>query len=230
VDQEILKERAARAAVSRVESGMRLGLGTGSTMRHVLVHLASRLRRGELWDIAGVPTSEVTSALARELGIPLLELHEVAELDLAIDGADEVDPRLDLIKGLGGALLRERMVAAAARRFLVVADASKCVERLGTKSPLPVEVVEFAWRTQERWLATIGAEPRIRTGPGGVLFRTDNQALVLDCRFREGIADPRALASRLEARPGVIAHGLFLGLCTEAILAAPERLEFRRRS
>lgn len=221
MDLEALKREAALTALTEVESGMRLGLGTGSTVFHFLVGLGAALREGRLKNIAGVPTSERTARQCREEGIPLLALEEAGALDLAVDGADEVDPRLDLIKGLGGALLREKMVALQARRFIVIADHTKDVKRLGTRSPLPVEVVPFAWRSHLDFLGALGCRVVPRSGPTGDLFLTDNGNVILDLHFANGIADAGALAKALDARPGIVDHGLFLGLCARALLATP---------
>ncbi len=208
---------------------MRLGLGTGSTMRHFVELLAEALAEGRLTDIVGVPTSIQTETQARDSGIGLAELHELAPLDLAIDGADEVDPRLDLIKGLGGALLREKMVAQAAERFIIVADRSKGVETLGTRSPLPVEVVSFGWRTHLPTIESLGAQGVLRRGPGGEPVVTDNGNVVIDCRFHDGIDDPFEVQERLRARSGVVDTGLFLGLASEAILADEDGLTVQVR-
>ena len=200
------KRRAAEAAVDRVEDGMVLGLGTGSTVRYAIERLGRRVAEG--WELAGVPTSRATAELARELQIPLTTLDEHPSLDLTIDGADEVDPRLDLIKGLGGALLREKIVAAASEAFLVVVDEGKAVEGLGGRAPLPVEVLPFGARRTRSRLEALGCEPTLRRA-GEAPFRTDNGNYMIHCRF-EGIADPRELAGRLKEIPGVIEHGLFL--------------------
>ncbi|MEE8198885.1 MAG: ribose-5-phosphate isomerase RpiA [Thermoplasmata archaeon] len=200
------KRRAAEAAVDRVEDGMVLGLGTGSTVRYAIERLGRRVAEG--WELAGVPTSRATAELARELQIPLTTLDEHPSLDLTIDGADEVDPRLDLIKGLGGALLREKIVAAASEAFLVVVDEGKVVEGLGERAPLPVEVLPFGARRTRSRLEALGCEPTLRRA-GEAPFRTDNGNYMIHCRF-EGIADPRELAGRLKEIPGVIEHGLFL--------------------
>ena len=200
------KRRAAEAAVDRVKDGMVLGLGTGSTVRYAIERLGRRVAEG--WELAGVPTSRATAELARELQIPLTTLDEHPSLDLTIDGADEVDPRLDLIKGLGGALLREKIVAAASEAFLVVVDEGKVVEGLGERAPLPVEVLPFGARRTRSRLEALGCEPTLRHA-GEAPFRTDNGNYVIHCRF-EGIADPRELAGRLKEIPGVIEHGLFL--------------------
>ncbi len=200
------KRRAAEAAVDRVEDGMVLGLGTGSTVRYAIERLGRRVAEG--WELAGVPTSRATAELARELQIPLTTLDEHPSLDLTIDGADEVDPRLDLIKGLGGALLREKIVAAASEALLVVVDEGKVVEGLGERAPLPVEVLPFGARRTRSRLEALGCEPTLRRA-GEAPFRTDNGNYMIHCRF-EGIADPRELAGRLKEIPGVIEHGLFL--------------------
>ena len=200
------KRRAAEAAVDRVKDGMVLGLGTGSTVRYAIERLGRRVAEG--WELAGVPTSRATAELARELQIPLTTLDEHPSLDLTIDGADEVDPRLDLIKGLGGALLREKIVAAASDAFLVVVDEGKAVEGLGERAPLPVEVLPFGARRTRSRLEALGCEPTLRRA-GEAPFRTDNGNYMIHCRF-EGIADPRELAGRLKEIPGVIEHGLFL--------------------
>lgn len=224
------KEAAALAALAEVRSGMKLGLGTGSTVYWLLLHLGRALASGTLEKVAGVPTSIDTERRCREFGIPLLELAAHPVLDLAIDGADEIDPQLDLIKGLGGALLREKMVATAAQRFLVIADESKLVERLGEKAPLPVEVVRFAADSHLPFLRSAGASPTLRQEKGGSgPFLTDNSAVIWDCRFERGIPDPLALGSSLDARPGILDHGLFLGLADVAYVATPLGVRVLRR-
>lgn len=227
--RDLLKRAAAREALTRVESGMRLGLGTGSTMWHFVDLLAESLREGRLRDIVGVPTSIQTEVQARESGIELAELHELAPLDLAVDGADEVDPRLDLIKGLGGALLREKMVAQAAERFVIVADRTKEVDALGTRSALPVEVVGFGWKTHLPTIEVLGAQGTLRCTDSGEPVVTDNGNLIIDCHFAEGIDDPFEVQERLRARAGVVDTGLFLGLAHEAILADGEGLTLKVR-
>lgn len=219
MDPEHLKDRAAAKALELVRPGMRLGLGTGTTVAWFLKHLAAALADGRMQDIAGVPTSKATERICRESGIPLTSLSDSPQLDLAVDGADEVTPGLDLMKGLGGALLREKMVAAAARSFVVVADASKEVERLGLRSPLPVEVVPFEWRSHVPFLERLGCEPVLRVDPEGRPVVTDNGHYLLDCGFPGGIPAPGEVGRRLADRPGVVEHGLFLGLCTSALVA-----------
>lgn len=220
-DPAALKREAGRRAAREVRSGMTLGLGTGSTVAWFLEALAAHIEDGSVRDVVGVPTSVATEERARELGIPLGSLVDLQPLDLTVDGADEIAPSLDLVKGLGGALLREKMVAQASHRMIVIADESKLVERLGEKAPLPVEVVRFEWRAHLDFLRELGAEPVLRRRDGEPVV-TDNGNHVLDCRFEEGIDDPEGLERALAGRAGVVASGLFLGLATEAFVAAPE--------
>ena len=198
---------------------MRLGLGTGSTVAHFLEHLGARIDRGELSGVVGVPTSVRTEKAARGLGIALAALEDIGTLDLTVDGADEVDPGLDLVKGLGGALLREKMVAQASDRMLVIVDDSKLVGRLGEVAPVPVEVVPFGHASHMGWLRDLGAQPRVRDGGNGHPYRTDNGNLIVDCRFPGGIEDPAGLEQRLARRAGVVESGLFLEMATEAVVA-----------
>jgi ribose 5-phosphate isomerase A len=218
--QERLKEAAAARAVERVASGTVIGLGTGSTVRPLLALLGARLASGTVHDVRAVPTSEDTATRCRALGIPLTTLDDHPHLALAIDGADEVGPHLDLIKGLGGALLREKLVARAAKRFIVIVDASKRVRRLGTRAPLPVEVVPFGWSTHLPFLERLGARPALRRTVDGSPFLTDGGHYVVDCSFPSGIRDPRAVARALAARPGIVEDGLFLRMAHEAFVAA----------
>ena len=222
-----LKKMAGEEAARRVESGQRLGLGTGSTASLFLEALAVRLRTGELHDVVGVPTSLRTEEQARRLGVPLTTLDETPELDVAVDGTDEVDPRLDLIKGLGGALLREKIVAAASRRFVVVADEGKLVTRLGERSPVPVEILEFGATATRRRITALGADavPRLS---GEQPYRTDQGNYILDCRF-ESIDDPQSLSRALDSIPGVLGHGMFLGIADEVIVGTPTGPETRVR-
>lgn len=225
---EELKREAAREALTRVRSGMRLGLGTGSTMAHFLDLLGEALAGGTLTDIVGVPTSLRTAEHARRLGIALGSLHELQPLDLAVDGADEVDPALNLVKGLGGALLREKMVVQAARRFVVIADDSKIVERLGTRSPLPVEVVPFSWEAHLEPIRSLGGDPVLRVEDGGVAVKTDNGNYILDVHFPDGIRDPAGVEAAFMRRAGIVDTGLFLGMAEEAILAGAGGIRVRR--
>lgn len=224
-----LKRAAAARALAEVESGMVLGLGTGSTVAHFLQLLAGALKDGELEEISGIPTSERTGRSAEELGIPLTTLEAHPEPDLTVDGADEVDPRLNLIKGLGGALFREKLVARASGRLVIIADESKRVERLGTRAPVPVEVVPFGWSLHVPFLAELGARPVLRVRDDGVPYTTDNGNLVVDAHFDDGIPDPAVLDRALQGRTGVVESGLFLDMVHGAALAGDGAVEFLSR-
>ncbi len=224
MDAHSQKIEAARVALSHVEGGMRLGIGTGSTAAEFVRLLAERVAGG--FDVIGVPTSERTAALCRELGVPLTTLDDQPELDLTVDGADEFDPRLTLIKGGGGALLREKIVAAASARMIVIADASKQVETLG-RFPLPIEVNAFGLAATQLAvqkaavaLGLPGAAISRRMSDSGP-FVTDGGHFILDASFGR-IPDPRALSDRLHAVPGVVEHGLFIGMADLAIVAGPD--------
>jgi ribose 5-phosphate isomerase A len=227
--QDELKRQAAERAAGLVEDGMKLGLGTGSTARLVLEALAARRERGQLSSIVGVPTSVDTREQAARLGIPLATLDDEPRLDLTLDGADEVDPGLELIKGLGGALLWEKIVAAASARLVIVADESKLVDRLGTKAPVPVEVVPFGWRTLAQPLTALGAEPRLRTTEDGSPFTTDGGHYILDCRFEAGLDDPYQVEDRIRRMPAVVETGLFLGMAGMVVVAGREGVRILRR-
>ncbi|MBI1619582.1 ribose-5-phosphate isomerase RpiA [Aquamicrobium zhengzhouense] len=220
MDAKQLKIEAARVALEHVEDGMRLGIGTGSTAEEFVRLLAVKVADG--LSIIGVPTSERTAALCTELGVPLSTLEETPELDLTIDGADEIDPQLGLIKGGGGALLREKIVAAASEKMLVIADASKLVDTLG-KFPLPIEVNEFGLGATKIAIAKVAADLGLE-GPleirmtNGKPFVTDGGHLIIDASFGR-IPDTRALSDALHAIPGVVEHGLFLGLADAAVVA-----------
>lgn len=230
MSQDELKRRAAERAVERVEPGMKLGLGTGSTARFVLEAIAARRERGELEGIVGVPTSSDTRSYATELGIPLATLDEEPRLDLTLDGADEVDPGLELIKGLGGALLWEKIVAAASDRLLIVVDDSKLVDRLGTRSPLPVEVIPFGWRTLLEPLRDTGADVELRETADHEPFLTDGGHYILDCAFRDGIADARWLEDQLRSLPAVVETGLFIGMADTVVVARESGTETLHRN
>jgi ribose 5-phosphate isomerase A len=221
------KREAAERAVEAIQPGMVVGLGSGSTAAFVVHRLAALRAEGKLRDVVGVPTSVGTEELARALGVPLSTLEEHPVVDLTLDGADEVDPQLRLIKGGGGALLREKIVAQASRRTLIVVDAGKLSPRLGTRWPVPVEVLPFGWRSQALFLEGLGARLTRREGPDGAPYRTDQGNLILDCAFGP-IEHPEALAARLEARAGIVAHGLFIGLTSELVMAGPNGVEHRR--
>ncbi|HEX6558117.1 MAG TPA: ribose 5-phosphate isomerase A [Longimicrobiales bacterium] len=224
-----MKRKAAERAVELIEDGMRLGLGTGSTARHVLQVVAERRARGELRDIRGVPTSLATRELARELNIPMTTLDQLPELDLAIDGADEVDPDLNLIKGLGGSLLWEKIVESAAERLVIVVDEGKLVERLGDRAPVPVEVVQFAWQTHLRFFEELGAQPRLRETPKGDPLVTDSGNFIIDCAFEDGLSDPWRLEVELKHRPGIVESGLFLDMAQTVVVAAADGVKTLER-
>lgn len=228
VDLESLKREAAEAAIAaEVRSGMVLGLGSGSTAAWLLEGLARRLSDGTLSEMAGVPTSERTAQRCRELGIPLIDLERRPSLDLAIDGADEIAPDLSLIKGLGGAHLREKVVASAGRRMVVVADETKLVSRLGERAPLPVEVIPFALPVAERLLRELGWEPELRVDDGRP-FVTDEGNRILHCTRTEWV-DPSALARDVSEVPGVVAHGFFLGFASVAVVATRDGVRVLER-
>ncbi len=226
--QTTYKQAAAHWAVRFIQDGMTVGLGTGSTAIHATRRIAELLAAGELHAITGFATSKATHAEAVRLGIPMLSDDLPADLDLVIDGADEVDPGLDVIKGGGGALLREKIVAQASRRVIIVADEGKLSPQLGTLWPVPVEVLPFAWRSQARFLEALGATWTIRTTAGGQQFVTDSGNMILDCTFGP-IADPARLAARLGERAGIVEHGLFIGLTTDLVVAGPNGIEHRTR-
>lgn len=211
-----LKERAARAALAYVRSGMVLGLGTGSTADLVTRGLAEALRSGRVRDVVGVATSRRTEALAVALGIPLRPPGEAGPVDLCIDGADEVDPALNLLKGRGGAFYRERLVAAAADRYVIVVDESKLVRRLGERCPLPVGVEPALWEDVASDLRGLGATVTLRRDGGGPAV-TDEGHWVLDCRFPPSVSLPE-VAPAVEAVPGVVDHGLFLGMADAVVV------------
>jgi ribose 5-phosphate isomerase A len=226
-DAARLRQQAGEAAAALVESGMLVGLGTGSTAIFATRRIAERLRSGDLKDIVAIATSRATDAAARELGIPMLSDDIPRAIDITIDGADEVDPLLNLIKGGGGALLREKIVAQASRRQVIVVDEGKLSPRIGTLWALPVEVLDFGWRSQRRFLESLGAEVTQRKIDGG-LFRTDQGNMILDCRFGP-IADPAALSAVLGARAGIVEHGLFIGIARDLFVAGTSGVRHVRR-
>ena len=216
-----LKQQAAMRAMDYVQNGMTLGLGTGSTTAYFTDLLAERLQSGELRDIQAVPTSLGTEQRARAAGIPLTTLAENPRLDLAVDGADEVDPAFNLIKGLGRALLREKIVEIHARCFVVIVDESKIVPRLG-RGPLPVEIAQFEAPVNIRWLGTLGCRAEQWFEQDGSPVVTDNGNFLVRCWFEDGISDAYALARTLADRPGMIEHGLFLDMANQVIVAGTE--------
>lgn len=210
------KKNAALAAVKHVKSGMTLGLGTGSTAYFAIEAIGEQWQAGHLKDIRAIPTSEATATQARSYGIPLIELADVDRIDLTIDGADEFDPQLRLIKGGGGALFREKLVAFASETLLIISDASKEVAQLGA-FPLPVEVLPKAVRLVMRVLSERGYAPTLRTGDQGEPYRTDNQNYIIDCALGH-IPAPEQLDTELQLVPGIVETGLFLGLATQVIV------------
>ncbi len=218
--QQQLKQAAAESAVTLVEDGMILGLGPGSTAKLAVEALGRRVQSG--LRVVGVPTSEFTGQQARSLGIPVSTLDEHPELDLTIDGADEVElGTLNLIKGRGGALLREKIVASASKRLVIIVDESKLVGRLGSQFALPVELIPFGWRVAARKLEELGAKVALRSGPDGKPYLTDGGHYIVDCAFGP-IASPAKLECELNGMVGVVEHGLFLGIATQVIVAGQD--------
>jgi ribose 5-phosphate isomerase A len=218
--QDTWKRLAGEAAAQFIEDGMVLGLGTGTTATQLIYAVGRRIQEG-LSITGAVATSQASEELARKLGIPLTDLDTHPVLDLAIDGADEIDGQLRLIKGGGGALLREKVVASAARRFIVIGDATKQVAQLGRNTPLPVEVVPFAATPVSKHLEALGATVRLRRSGDSVFF-TENCNITLDCFFADGITDPTELDSRIHRIVGVVETGLFLHMAERAIIGGPE--------
>ncbi|GMU78551.1 MAG: ribose-5-phosphate isomerase A [Acidimicrobiia bacterium] len=226
-DPKLAQKRAAAArAAEWVESGMTVGLGTGSTAVWAIRAIADALRDGRVRDVVAIPTSNASAAEARASGVPLVSFDDHVVIDLTIDGADEVDPRLDLIKGHGGALLREKVVAQATRREVIVVDDSKPTPRLGTRCSVPVEVLRFACATERAFLESLGAGVELR-GDGARPFVTDEGNWILDAAFGP-IDDPPRLAAHLDARAGIVEHGLFLGLTHDLLVASDHDVDHRR--
>ncbi len=223
-DIDLLKRRAALAAVDYVRDGMVVGLGTGSTARHAILALAERVKAG--LHITGVPTSHQTAELARNNGIPLLEQEDTWAIDIAIDGADQVDPNLNLIKGGGGALLKEKIVAAAARELVIVVDHTKRVPLLGSPFPLPVEIMPFGWGSTARLIEKLGIKAVIRRRDGD-LFRTEGGHYILDLHV-ERIEDPVALEGMLNLIPGIVETGLFVGKTDVLVVGTPQGVDIQK--
>lgn len=223
-----LKQEAAEYAVQFVQSGMLVGLGTGSTAIFATRHIGELVRTGALKNITGFPTSQATRDEAQRLAIPLMDADSLERLDVTIDGADEVDPQFNLIKGGGGALFREKIVAQATAREIIVVDESKLSPCLGTHFKLPVEVSPFGWHSQLHYLESLGARASIRKNNDGAQFVTDSGNLILDCDFGP-IADVNDLAAKLGARAGIIEHGLFLGIVNDVIVAGENGIRHLQR-
>jgi ribose 5-phosphate isomerase A len=222
------KQEAAEFAVNFVQSGMTVGLGTGSTAIFATRRIAALIHGGQLDRIVAFATSKVMWQEAVKLGIPMLTEDLPQQIDVTIDGADEVDPQLNLIKGGGGALLREKIVAQASNREIIIVDESKLSPQLGTRWPVPVEVLPYGWQSQARYLASLGAEIAVRKTPDGSEYRTDQNNLILDCRFGP-IADLEGLAQKMAARAGIMEHGLFVNLAQDVIVAGPGGIRHLKR-
>jgi len=223
-----LKQAAARSAVEFVQPGMKVGLGTGSTATLAMRRLAELIHGGQLHDIVACATSRATFAEAVRLGIPMMADDLPHDLDVTIDGADEVDPDLNLIKGAGGALLREKIVAQATRRVVIVVDETKPSPRLGTLRPVPVEVMTFGSKSHARFLESIATAVVLRRGRDDQPFVTDSGNVIFDCQFGP-IADVRGLAVELDAHAGIVGHGLFIDLAHDLIVARSTGIEHRAR-
>jgi ribose 5-phosphate isomerase A len=212
------KMQAAKEAATYLKSEMIIGLGSGTTATYAIRVIAKLIQSGVLENIFGIPSSVKAARLAQELGIPLTNLEEHPEIDITIDGADEVDPDLNLIKGGGGALLREKILAQASKELIIVVDESKLTPRLGSKWPVPLEVLPFAWKTEAIFMESLGAEIVLRKMPDETLFKTDQGNLIIDAKFGE-IQNPRDLAQKLQQRAGIIEHGIFIDLASLVISA-----------
>jgi ribose 5-phosphate isomerase A len=223
MDTDSAKDRAARSGAGRVRDGMIVGLGSGTTAALMIRHLADRIATERL-SLTGVPSSAETAELALALKIPLRELDEVARLDISLDGADEIDPQFRMIKGRGGALLREKIVASASAHRVTILTADKRVERLGHGMPIPVEASTFGLLHTERRIRGLGGSTTIRRGPDGALILTDGGNALIDCRFAE-LDDPALLDQRLQCVSGVLDTGLFIGLCDTLIVGTAEGVE-----
>jgi ribose 5-phosphate isomerase A len=212
------KQAAARSAAALVTSGAVVGLGTGSTAAIAIEELGRRVRSGEVEDITGVPTSNASHRLGLECGIPIADIERTPVIDITIDGADEIDPLQRVLKGGGGALLREKIVAARTRRWVIIGDSTKLVDRLGSRYAIPIEVVRFGWSGHAEALRELGAEAVLRQGSGESPFITDEGHYIIDARFHHGLDDPEELARTMRNRPGVVETGLFLGFRPEVII------------
>ena len=226
--QDMLKKEAGISSVDLIRSGMVLGLGTGSTTRFALIEIAARLKDGRLKDIVGVPSSKDTEKHARELGIPITSFDERQEIDLTIDGADEVDPELNLIKGGGGALLREKVLAQSSRRNVMIVDESKLSPALGTHFPVPVEVIPFAWKLVANFLRSLGAEPILRMKEDSSPYTTDQNNYIIDSKFGP-ISNLNDLALKLGQKAGIAEFGLFIGTASEVIVATSHGIRYQKR-
>ena len=226
--QDRLKKEAGISAVDFIESGMVLGLGTGTTTRFALEEIGKRYKEGRLKDIVGIPSSLDTDKRAKELGIPIITFDDKQELDLTIDGADEVDPQLNLIKGGGGALLREKVLAQSSRRNIMIVDESKLSPRLGTHWPVPIEVIPFAWMPVAKYLESLGAKPELRMKKDQP-YTTDQNNYILDTNFGP-IEDLEGLAQKLGQKAGIVEYGIFIGTASEVIVATDNGIRYQKRN
>ena len=228
MDLNKLKNKAAVEAVKNVESGMVLGLGTGLTANFAIREISRLLKEGSLKDIVGIPSSNQTEKLALELGIPLITFEQKSEIDLNIDGADEVDPDLNLIKGGGGALLREKIIAQSSTRNIIVIDEQKISQKLGTKWAVPVEIIEFSYKPVAKYLEDLGAEVALRKNQNGEIFKTDHGNIIADCNFGQ-IENLNELNQALNSKAGIVEHGLFIGITDEVIIGKPDTIEYLKK-
>ena len=225
---QTLKQQAAEFALQFVQSGMVLGLGSGSTALFATRGIGRRIQAGDLKKIVAIPTSLAIEAEARMLDIPLTTLEDHPQIDVTIDGADEVDPELNLIKGGGGALLREKIVAQATQRQIIVVDESKLSDQLGTRWAVPIEVIPFGWTAQAAFLQSLGAAPKLRRQDNGRPYLTDQSNFILDCHFGK-IEDPSWLAEAIKGRAGIVEHGLFIQMAHDVIVAGQSGLRHLSR-
>jgi ribose 5-phosphate isomerase A len=228
MDLNKLKKKAAIEAVKNVESGMVLGLGTGSTANFAIREISRLLKEGSLKDIVGIPSSKQTEKLALELGIPLITFEQKSEIDINIDGADEVDPDLNLIKGGGGALLREKIIAQSSKKNIIVVDEKKLSQKLGNNWAVPVEIIEFAYKPVAKYIEELGAEVILRENQNGEIFRTDQGNIIVDCNFGQ-IENLSKLNEVLNSKAGIAEHGLFIGIADEVIIGKPNTIEFLKK-
>lgn len=228
MDLNKLKNKAAVEAVKNVESGMVLGLGTGLTANFAIREISRLLKEGSLKDIVGIPSSNQTEKLALEFGIPLITFEQKSEIDLNIDGADEVDPDLNLIKGGGGALLREKIIAQSSTRNIIVVDEQKMSQKLGTKWAVPVEIIEFSYKPVAKYLEDLGAEVTLRKNQNGETFKTDQGNIIVDCNFGQ-IENLGELNKALNSKAGIVEHGLFIGITDEVIIGKSETVELLKK-
>jgi ribose 5-phosphate isomerase A len=223
-DRDAYKQQAAKAAVELIQPGMILGLGHGSTAKFAIEAVGYKIKKGEIHDVVAVPCSKQTESDMKRLGIPIVDLNSIPRIDLTIDGADEVDPELNLIKGGGGAVLREKIVAQVSKRYVIIVDEEKLSPALGTKFFVPLEILPFGWERQSDYLKSIGGYPALRKDKSGQPVLSDQGNYLLDCKFGP-ISDLRKLAKQLESRSGILEHGLFLNLATDVIAAGPKGIQ-----